>query len=106
MPVRRRALDKLSQEAIYGLKQELIKLHNLRLVLNDHVYPARIKLEDRLVDLYNLDRHSIKLIESSDALVWAYKKRIKFDTVYIDCKRPLPKISVDPKYTYLHFHHM
>lgn len=88
-----------------GLKQEFIRLHVIRIVLNDHVYPSRIKLEDRLVDLYNLDRHSIKLIESQDVLAWIYKKRIKFDTVYIDCKKPLPKTSIDPKCMYIHFHH-
>lgn len=93
-------MNELLQEALESLKHELIRLHNLRFVLNDIVYPARTKLEDRLVDLYNLDRHSIKLIELPDALVWAYKKRIKFDVVYIDYKRVLSKINVDPQYTY------
>ena len=69
--------------------------------MNEHVYPARTKLEDRLVDLYNLDIHSIKLIDLPNAIFGLYKKKIKFDTVHIDDKKPLTQDQCGSNCTYI-----
>lgn len=76
-------MPELMQKALAEAKRRIVQRNQVTFTLNGIAYPARMKLEDRIADVYGFERRDIGCFERGAFRLWMLRKRVKFDAISI-----------------------